>query len=72
MLKKYVDDVLAGLNKLKLGKEWNQELQIMTWSNQAEELHRQQSLTEEKVTMMAVNKLASSIFTCLDFTYDLP
>ena len=62
LLKKYVDDVLAGIGKFKLGTTWDTRQQLMVWNEETLKEHTEQKLTEEEVTMAAFSKMSSSIY----------
>ena len=72
LIKKYVDDVLTTLYKMKLGTEWDPSSRVIIWSAEKEIEHKKQSKTEEEITMIAFSQMASAQINCLQFTHDEP
>ena len=70
MLEKYVDDVLTGQEEIKLGTKWNTKDQCLEWTNEQFEIDRAKD--PQEVTMTAIAAMASSILSCLEFTWDAP
>ena len=70
MLEKYVDDVLTGQEEMKLGTKWNPKDQCLEWTQ--EQLELDKTKDPQEVTMTAIAAMASSILSCLEFTWDAP
>ena len=70
LLRKYVDDVLTVLDKLKKGVRWFHITKTLLWS--PEHQKEDEGKNEEELTMEVFKNIASSILQCLDFTYDCP
>ena len=72
LIRKYVDDILAGLYKFKLGTRWDPKQQLMVWSPEAQQEDTRNKCGQEEVTMREFSAMASSVMKCLNFTYDYP
>ena len=72
LAKKYVDDVLASLYRMKLGTHWDREKGLLIWSQEKEMEHKEKGMTEDQVTTDTFAELASAQYKCLKFTSDHP
>ena len=68
LLSKYVDDVLTGTETMKLGVTYNKTDRVIEWSRDNES--QQQETNPQENTMSILAEVASSIFPCLQFTWD--
>ena len=72
LLKIYIDDTLTALDKMKLGIQYDPGLKLFTWTARKQKLDRNSEKSIEELTMEQFTAMASSIFTCINFTFDLP
>ena len=72
LLRKYVDDVLTSLEKMKLGVRWEPQHKCFMWSQENEDADRSQAKNQEVNTMEQFTRMASGILVCLQFTFDTP
>ena len=71
-ISKYVDDVLAALEEMKLGVRWDPTSKCFTWTQETEDQDKADSKTTEANTMIQFSRMASSLISCLEFTMDCP
>ena len=70
LLRKYVDDVLTSLEKMKLGVRWEPQHKCFMWSQENEDIDKAQVKNQEINTMEQFTRMASGILACLQFTFD--
>ena len=66
---KYVDDVFTATGTIPKGCNWPFEHNVLIWS---EETHKTDTREPDARTMEEMAKVSSSIFKCLNFTWDCP
>ena len=72
LMVKYVDNVFVFLNALRNGMRWNKELNKITWTEEDKIYYVEENNSEDHVTMNVWKDMASSIYSFLNFTVDLP
>ena len=73
LITKYVDDIFTALERLRPGMRWNQAERALKWDPQSQERDANETPEQAEIrTMTEVQKIASSVLECLNFTNDTP
>ena len=69
LLDKYVDDCISASTSIRKGCKWDSSSKAMIWDS---ELAKTDARSNEERTMEEIGRMASSIYGCLNFTWDSP